>query len=45
MTVQKDTLTNREKVAIVILLFIIKLVNPTGYTHQIDELKKELEKI
>lgn len=36
-------ITKREKVAIIVLLFIVKILNPTGYEHQIKELKEAIE--
>lgn len=36
-------ISNREKIAIIILLFIVKIMNPTGYSHQFDELKKAID--
>lgn len=36
-------LSRREKVAVIMLLFIVKLINPTGYTHEIDALIKEIK--
>ena len=39
---KSETLNRREKMAVIILLFMLKLINPTSYTHQIDELKKQL---
>lgn len=36
-------LTKRERAAIVVLLFIVKMINPTTYTHEISKLKEELD--
>lgn len=38
-------LSFKERAAVIILLFIVRLLNPTGYPHQVDALKKELEEI
>jgi hypothetical protein len=43
MTTQTE-LTNRERATIVILLFIVKLINPTTYVHQINELQADITK-
>jgi hypothetical protein len=37
-------ITTREKVALLVLLFALKILNPTGYEHQIQELKEAIEK-
>jgi hypothetical protein len=37
-------LFQRERIAITVLLFIVKIINPTGYEHQIKELKEAIEK-
>ena len=38
-------LTFRERATVAILFFIIKILNPTGYTHQIDALQRELDEV
>jgi hypothetical protein len=43
MSLQTE-LTHRERAAIAILLFIVKLINPTTYEHQINELKADISK-
>lgn len=35
-------ITAREKAAIRLLMFIVRILSPTGYTHQIDQLAREL---
>lgn len=35
-------LNQRERAGIIVLLFIVKILNPTKYEHQIGELKTEL---
>lgn len=39
-----DNLTFRQRATIKILFFIVKMLNPTGYTHEIDNLQTKLEK-
>jgi hypothetical protein len=38
----KNDLKFRERATIEILLFIVRLLNPTGYSHQVDELRKTI---
>lgn len=38
-----EKLPYRERVAVTLLLFALKIVNPTGYRHEIDNLKTALE--
>lgn len=37
-----NDLNNRERATIVILLFIIKLLKPTGYDHEVTKLRDDL---
>lgn len=39
-----NQLTFRERATIKVLFFIVKILNPTGYTHQVESFQKELEK-
>ena len=41
-SVNKAALSFREKAAIKILLFIVRMLNPTGYEHQIETLAKDI---
>lgn len=41
----KGPLTVRERATITILMFIAKILNPTGFTFEIKQLKDELEKV
>ena len=41
----KDPLTVRERATITILMFIAKMLNPTGFTFEIKQLQDELDKI
>jgi hypothetical protein len=36
-------LTHQQRATIAILLFIVKMLNPTGYTFEIKELKINIE--
>ena len=37
-----EELTIKEKAAITILFFIVKMLNPTGYQHEITNLQKAI---
>jgi len=39
-----EKLTGRQKAAIRLLFFIVKILSPTGYVHQIDQLQRELNR-
>lgn len=39
-----NKLTFRERATIKVLFFIVKLLNPTGYSHEVQAFQKELEK-
>lgn len=34
----------RERVALLLILFALKILEPTGYGHQVDELRDEIKK-
>lgn len=36
-------LSKREKIALYLIMFAIKIINPTGYEHQISQLKDAVE--
>ena len=40
-----EALTIREQATIAILMFIAKMLNPTGFTFEIKQLRDELDKI
>jgi hypothetical protein len=42
-TATEKTLSFREKATIKVLFFIVKMLNPTGYTHEVNQLQKDLE--
>ena len=45
MTKTNEALTIRERATIAILMFIAKMLNPTGFTFEIKQLQDELDKI
>lgn len=45
MTSPNEPMTVRERATIAILMFIAKMLNPTGFTFEIKQLYDELEKI
>lgn len=45
MTGREDTttlLTIRQRLGLHILAFMLRMVNPTGYVHEVDQLKEQL---
>lgn len=43
MSKSDNKLTFRERATIKILFFIVKLLNPTGYTHEISKIQNDVE--
>jgi len=41
--VVKTPLTLREKMVIIVLLFTIKVIKPSNWSHELDEMHKELK--
>lgn len=42
---RKSTMTEltwRERAAVRVLLFILQMLNPTGYEHEVKELRRDL---
>lgn len=39
---ENSTLKTREKMGIAILLFVLKIINPTSYQHEVAALHKQI---
>lgn len=42
MSTAKEELTAREVMGLKVMFFILKMINPTGYEHEINKLRKDV---